>query len=91
MFNEKTVVYLLSIGLLITLKYVQDLNFAAILNNSLFHRVLVLSFTTDSFNTLYQFLVPAIYSILLRIIGENLNTRRSPIILYVFLVKYLNY
>lgn len=81
MFNEKTFVYLLSIGLLITLKYVQDLNFAAILNNSLFHRVL-LSFTTDSFNTLYQFLVSAIYSILLRTIGENLNTRRSPSILY---------
>lgn len=60
MFNEKTFVYLLSIGLLITLKYVQDLNFAAWVNYSLFHRVLVLLFTKDSFNTLYQLVVPAI-------------------------------
>lgn len=85
MFNEKTFVYLLSIGLLITLKYVQDLNFATWVNNSLLHSnsIIVLSFTTDPFNTLYQFVVPAIYSILLRtIIGENLNNRRSPSILY---------
>lgn len=60
MFNEKPCVYLLIIGLLIILKYVQDLNFAAILNNTLFHRVLILSFTKDSFNRLYQFVVPAI-------------------------------
>lgn len=60
MLNEKTFVNLLSIGLLITLKYVQDLNFSAWVNNKLFHRVLVISFTGDSFNTLYQFLVPAI-------------------------------
>lgn len=60
MFNEKTFVYLLSIGLHITLKYVKDLNFAAWVNNKLFHRVLVLSFTTNSFNTLYQFVVRGI-------------------------------
>lgn len=58
MFNEKTFVYSLSIGL----KYVHDLNFTAILNNSLFHRVLELSFTKDSFNALYQFVVPAIFT-----------------------------